>query len=174
MQGTAAIPLRMQVSLTGAHEALPALSQCPGAPGRGMPTFTAGIKQPRDSCCGSHQRDTVTQTPGDRSGTAPGPPAQHRSRGQRSGDRSAGCGGSALDLFPTPPPAPRLRDAKKSSFPIPWPCCKWLSCAWHQLGVPGWLARGAQLLPAVPPGMIWAPREAEGALTPLQGRAVSH
>lgn len=61
--------------------------------------------------------------------------------------------------------------AKNPHFPFPSSCCKQPSStaspAWHQLGVLGVL-RGAQLLPAVSPGMIWAPREAEGALAALQ------
>lgn len=82
VQATAGIPLRIQVSLTGA---LPALSQCPGAPGRGVPT--AGIKQLRGLWSTAATRGT---RPPRHPGTARGQPRGRQLSADLRGQRLVG------------------------------------------------------------------------------------
>lgn len=125
VHGTAAIPLRMQVSLTDAHQAL---SQCSWQ--RDAHTH---IEQLRGSGCGwSTAATRGTRGPRHRGQLV----AQHRAQGWW-GHICCVCSGggrSALDLSPSAPPAPRLRDAKKIPFPIPSSCCKQPSSAAGVLG----------------------------------------
>lgn len=104
---------------------------------------------------------------GDSLGTALGPPAQHRAQGSVGWEDRPAVGDQPLIC--SQPEAVGWQ--KNPHFPFPSSCCKQPSStaspAWHQLGVLGVL-RGAQLLPAVSPGMIWAPREAEGVLAPCR------
>lgn len=88
VQATAPIHLRMQLSLTGA---LPALSKCPGAPGRGMPMLTAGIKQlPGDLGCGWSTAATSGTLRPRHPGTARGQPQGCQLSTDLRGQRAVG------------------------------------------------------------------------------------